>query len=196
MRKSYLILILMICAAAATNVFADIVIDSINPTLTPAAGYWSANYVAWEYSPGITYTLTDVESKFSSDGNSGTLGVAIYSEFASGPTGLLGSSTMFANNSDDWSTSYFSPISLTAGHTYYIVFSGTSGVGVNVNGTGPGTLTPYYFSYDNSNWYYWNASYGMFQFSGTPSIPEPSSIVLLGSGLLGMAGVIRRKLCP
>ena len=30
--------------------------------------------------------------------------------------------------------------------------------------------------------------------SGAPSTPEPSSIMLLGSGILGLAGVLRRKL--
>ena len=33
-----------------------------------------------------------------------------------------------------------------------------------------------------------------FSVSGTPTVPEPSSILMLGSGLLGLAGVLRRKL--
>lgn len=30
--------------------------------------------------------------------------------------------------------------------------------------------------------------------SVSPSVPEPGSLILMGSGILGLAGVIRRKL--
>src|ERR1035441_2893756 len=99
MRKSSVVLILLLCLVAATNVFADVIVDSINPSLTPdPCCTWYSHWIAWVYTPGLSYTLSDVETKWSSAGVSGNVGVAIYSGFSGGPTGLLGSSTMFAAN--------------------------------------------------------------------------------------------------
>jgi hypothetical protein len=195
MRKLSLAVALLLCLTAASNAFTNTIQDSINPSLTPAPNStWSANYVAWVYMAGNSYTLTDLETKWGTLGNSGTVGVALYSGFSTGPTGLLGSSTMFANNNNSWSTSTFSPIAITAGTTYYIDFSGAMNLSANFNATGPGTLTSYYFSDDGSNWGLGSLQvYGIFQFGGTQT-PEPGSMVLLGSGLLGAAGMIRRRL--
>ena len=208
MRTPSLILALLLCLAAVTNVFADAIQDSINPSLVPDNnGRWAANYFVWGYTAAKSYTLTDVESKFGPGGKSATLQVAIYDGFGfpsggfpSGPTGLLGSSTMLAMNNDNWSTAVFSPVKITAGHTYGIEFSGTSGVSDNASPDpfGLGTITPFYYGFNGSSWFYLdpNPEKGIFQFSGVPintATPEPGSLLMLGTGLLAAVGAIHRK---
>lgn len=191
MRISSLAAVLLLCFAMAITLSATPIADAINPSLSPCNCFWGAVYEGWTYTPTVSYILGDLETKWSSGGNSGTVGVAIYSGWSNGPVGLLGSSTMFANNNNDWSVADFSPIPITAGDTYYLFFSGTGGIGANLNFSGPGTITPYYWSTDDVNWVYFNLGYGMFQFS--TAVPEPGSMLLLGSGLLAAAGAIRRK---
>jgi hypothetical protein len=211
MRTLWLTLALLLCLAAATNVFADAIQDSANPLQIPDNnGRWAANYLVWSYTAAKSYTLTDVESKFGPGGKSATLGVAIYNGFGwpsggfpTGPTGLLGSSTMLAMNNDNWSTAVFAPVKITAGHTYGIEFSGTSGVSHNATADPfpfPITITPSYYGFNGSSWFYLGQGdfyFGIFQFSGTPIntvTPEPGSLLMLGSGLLATVGAIRRKL--
>jgi len=105
-----------------------------------------------------------------------------------------------------WSTDLSNTVSVTEGTQYAVVDF------VGVNGWGDGslptnnwaTLDYATFEYNRStvafdapNPVYGQYAYygGNVQLGGTPPpTPEPSSLFLFGSGLLGMAGVLRRKL--
>ena len=94
-----------------------------------------------------------------------------------------------------------SSLAMTAGNTYWLSISnatdasndGTQAWDVPNGGSGgPATCN---FRQSGTN--YGNCGLGGEDFtltSGTGTTPEPSSILLFGSGILGLAGVLRRKL--
>jgi hypothetical protein len=90
---------------------------------------------------------------------------------------------------------------LTAGNEYWITLSNATNTGSSQTGAwdlagpsgGPATC-----NFRQSGTDYGSCGTGgeSFTLSGVPTTttPEPSSILLLGSGILGLAGVLRRKL--
>lgn len=153
-------------------------------------------FVVWEF-PGDT--LTQVDWSVTSGENSGT----VYGSGTASVTDMFISSNYYGYNIDRATASGLN-VSLTGGSTYWLnlqnasVASGNpvywdenSGVGCGGTGGGAdcpsqasesavGTIPSEAFTIDGSG-------------SGTGTTPEPSSILLFGSGLVGVAGILRRK---
>jgi hypothetical protein len=153
--------------------------------LTPTSGYW-------EIRSGM------------SEGNGGTLVASGTGSVTNNPTGRSGFGyTEYTNEVDGLS------ISLSGGTQYWEavvpVCTTCAGRSFNSNTFGLNSIGS-----QQSNLQFWNSSFfganytnanneGVFQsFSagvvGGSSVPEPSSMIMLGSGLLAAAGVVRRRL--
>jgi hypothetical protein len=74
----------------------------------------------------------------------------------------------------------YAPITIKGGNTI-------TNLGTSADFSG---LIPTYTSFDGL----WGADFGYTETPPPPTIPEPSSFLLLGSGLAGLAGLIKRKL--
>ena len=92
-------------------------------------------------------------------------------------------------------------IPMTAGNEYWLTLSNATNTGSTQSGAwdlpgasgGPATCN---FRQSGTNYGSCGLGGESFTLTGQPttSTPEPSSILLLGSGILGLAGVLRRKL--
>jgi hypothetical protein len=129
---------------------------------------------------------------------------AFGSDISSGSTSLVTSTFLFSSSIAGYDI-YSDEVtglsgSLVAGQTYYLTLGGANdSLGSQFDGwdvdEGPATCS---FAVDGVNQGDCGDGGETFSLSTSstppPSTPEPSSLLLLGSGILGMAGVVRRKL--
>jgi hypothetical protein len=164
------------------------------------AGTWNAAEVGWLYTPGFSYNLTGVETKFSSV-DVRTVDLEIYDEHP-----LLGG-TLLRSASFAPSTSFaggsFMDLPLVGGEDYFIGFRNVLGLGFNTTADAGATSLGFLFFNGTNNGTYPNSEQGthsqpILQFIGNrigePSaVPEPTSMALLGMGALPLLRRLRRR---
>ena len=178
---------------------------TVGTTITPPAGT-EAN--AFSFSPTQTATLTGADLALAANGPVSPLNLYIESNVAGAPGTILDTLTQTGSYSDYPTTSLVNfkcsgtCTTLDAGSTYWIVATQSN----------PANTTFWLNSFsDSGTWYYnltnsatgpWTVAtapgnFSAFDVTGTPStvppIPEPASVALLASGLLGIAGAVRRR---
>lgn len=194
--------------AAAGTIFDDFAAGNsyncctgwtVSGPTAPPGQFISAN----EFMAGASGSVSEIDLAIGMVTGSGTGTVALYTVGGGGNPGtLLGSWSytahqVFGNCCAIETISINGGPSLTQGTSYFMVLSGNGSNWNawnwnNVNATGDDR-----FSNDNGNSWTDNGiqPLGTFRIlSGQGGVPEPGTFVMLGSGVLAAAGMIRRKL--
>ena len=196
LRASVLLLAVACLLATAPAWASSSVCDAVAGNLVTNCGFETGDFTGWTQggNTGFTSVTSNPHYVFSGNfgaqlgpvGSDGTLtqnvgapGVTLYnaSFWLLNDGGTPNDFTVFWNGVD------VGPDLVDAGSFSYTLFSavlpGNAGVGSN-------TLE-FVFRQDPAYW-------GLDDVVVTSAIPEPGSLILMGSGILGLAGVIRRKL--
>jgi PEP-CTERM motif len=199
--------------APVSEMRADVLFSNFGSGQTYVGNSWwdvgnspsGAQVIAFSFTPTETAMVTGADLAVASlSGSTTSLSVDIESSSAGAPGVILDTLTQVGSYSPYPTTSVVnfscsgSCTTLDAGTTYWIVAQQTD----------PENLTAWmYSSGDTGAWYYneensaagsWTTAtagntFSAFDVTGTPSVPEPTSGALLGSGLVGVLAATRRR---
>lgn len=160
----------------------------VGQTIESAMSFTSSgNFTLSQIDAAIGYVAGGNDVTFTLDSNAGGIPGVIMESWT--VTGL----PVFGGSYAPVSLMSTGGVMLSAGQTYWIVASAgdpTNWSAWNENSVG---ANGNFAQFSNGQWNQFNGTLSAFDVMGGASSPEPASAALIGLGLLGMGGLIRRK---
>ncbi|MCP3873157.1 MAG: VPLPA-CTERM sorting domain-containing protein [Desulfobacteraceae bacterium] len=191
-----IIVIFVLCFGCLASAHATFVVDTGEPDYLGQWAVFSNQWVAGQFTLNQAYTISDIEGNFRGDG--GTLTMVVYGDSANLPDTnnefLNGQITVSDTHpgANKWYSLSGLSLNLAAGD-YWLAYEVRTGDTYNgsVSLFMPDPLDAYVYSTDAGTTYTPGSSFAL-RIQGDP-VPIPGAVWLLGSGLIGLAGLRRKK---
>jgi hypothetical protein len=142
-------------------------LDNVNGSRNPVNGNsWFATDTGWNFTPSTSYSLNEIGTTFAQNYSGGQYYNGYWHSYYTsvrleirdgGPGGSVLRTSAAQSEAEYYGGSYvfaFSPLTFTAGHTYFIGFRNVANVGVNVTSDSGATNLGYiYYDFNNSDTY-------------------------------------------